>query len=55
MADREDGTLAATTGAAIAGAPVIRAHEVARTRKVVEMVASIRGTRPPARCLRALA
>jgi dihydropteroate synthase len=39
----------------MAGARVFRAHEVARNRKVVEMVASIRGTRPPARCLRALA
>ena len=55
VADRVDGTLAATSVAAMAGARVFRAHEVARTRKVVEMVASIQGTRPPARCLRALA
>ncbi|MGB3444208.1 MAG: dihydropteroate synthase [Actinophytocola sp.] len=55
VTDRVDGTLAATSVAAMAGARVFRAHEVARTRKVVEMVASIRGTRPPARCLRALA
>ena len=55
LADRIDGTLAATSVAAMAGARVFRAHEVARTRKVVDMVASIRGTRPPARCLRALA
>ncbi len=48
-------SLAATSVAAMAGARVFRAHEVARTRKVVEMVASIRGTRTPARCLRALA
>ena len=53
--DRVDGTLAATSVAAFAGAKVFRAHEVGRTRKVVEMVASIAGTRPPARCLRALA
>jgi dihydropteroate synthase len=55
VADRVDGTLAATSVAAMTGARVFRAHEVARTRKVVEMVASIRGTRPPTRCLRALA
>jgi len=55
LADRVDGTLAATSVAALAGARVFRAHEVRRTRHVVEMVASIAGTRPPARCLRALA
>ncbi|MGH3881618.1 MAG: dihydropteroate synthase [Actinophytocola sp.] len=55
VADRVDGTLAATSVAANAGARVFRAHEVGRTRKVVEMVASIAGTRQPVRCLRALA
>jgi dihydropteroate synthase len=55
VADRLDGTLAATSVAAFAGARVFRAHEVRQTRRVVEMVASIAGTRPPARCLRALA
>lgn len=55
LEDRVDGTLAATSVAALAGARVFRAHEVGRTRQVVEMVASIAGTRPPARCLRALA
>ncbi|MCT2587511.1 dihydropteroate synthase [Actinophytocola gossypii] len=55
LADRVDGTLAATSVAALAGARVFRAHEVRRTRHVVEMVASIAGTRPPATCLRALA
>jgi dihydropteroate synthase len=55
LADRVDGTLAATSVAAYAGARVFRAHEVGRTRKVVDMVASIAGTRRPARCLRALA
>ena len=55
LADRVDGTLAATSVAALAGARVFRAHEVGRTRKVVDMVASIAGTRQPARCLRALA
>jgi dihydropteroate synthase len=55
LADRVDGTLAATSVAAFQGARVFRAHEVRQTRRVVEMVASIAGTRPPARCLRALA
>jgi dihydropteroate synthase len=55
LADRVDGTLAATSVAAFAGARVFRAHQVRQTRRVVEMVASIAGTRPPARCLRALA
>jgi dihydropteroate synthase len=34
---------------------VFRAHQVRETRKALEMVASIAGTRPPARVLRALA
>jgi dihydropteroate synthase len=53
--DRVDGTLAATSVAAWAGAKVFRAHQVRQTRRVVDMVASIAGTRPPARVLRALA
>ncbi|MEU6643930.1 dihydropteroate synthase [Saccharomonospora sp. NPDC046836] len=53
--DRVDGTLAATAVAAWEGAAVFRAHEVRRTRQVVDMVASIRGTRPPAFCLRGMA
>jgi dihydropteroate synthase len=55
LADRVDGTLAATAVAAWTGARVFRAHQVRQTRRVVEMVASIAGTRPPARVLRALA
>jgi dihydropteroate synthase len=55
VGDRVDGTLAATSVAAWAGAKVFRAHQVRQTRRVVEMVASIAGTRPPARVLRALA
>jgi dihydropteroate synthase len=55
LSDRVDGTLAATSVAAWAGARVFRAHQVRQTRRVVEMVASIAGTRPPARVLRALA
>ncbi|HET8643598.1 MAG TPA: dihydropteroate synthase [Pseudonocardiaceae bacterium] len=53
--ERVDGTLAATVVAAQAGARVFRAHQVRRTRHVLEMVASINGTRPPARAIRALA
>ncbi|EHR49840.1 dihydropteroate synthase [Saccharomonospora marina XMU15] len=54
LTDRVDGTLAATAVAAWQGAAVFRAHEVRRTRQVVDMVASIAGTRPPALCLRGL-
>ncbi|WP_157442153.1 dihydropteroate synthase [Actinoalloteichus fjordicus] len=53
--DRVDGTLAATSVAAWQGAAVFRAHEVGRTRQVLEMVASIEGSRPPAAVLRAMA
>ncbi|GAA1314168.1 dihydropteroate synthase [Saccharothrix xinjiangensis] len=55
VGDRVDGTLAATSVAAWTGAKVFRAHQVRQTRRVLEMVASIAGTRPPARVLRALA
>jgi dihydropteroate synthase len=54
VSDRVDGTLAATALAASAGARVFRAHQVKRTRHVLEMVASIQGTRLPARCVRGL-
>lgn len=53
--DRVEGTLAATALAAWAGARVFRAHQVRETRRVLEMVASIAGTRPPARAIRGLA
>jgi dihydropteroate synthase len=53
--DRVDGTLAATAVAAWANVRVFRAHQVRRTRHVLEMVASIAGTRPPARAVRGLA
>ena len=46
--DRLEGTLAATAIAAWLGASVFRAHDVRATRRVVDMVASIRGDRPPA-------
>jgi dihydropteroate synthase len=54
-ADRLEGTLASTAVAAWLGARVFRAHDVAATRRVVDMVASIRGDRPPARAIRGLA
>lgn len=50
--DRLEGTLAATAIAAWQGATVFRAHDVRATRRVLDMVASIRGDRPPARCER---
>jgi dihydropteroate synthase len=48
------GTLAATAVSAWQGARVFRAHQVAETRQVLDMVASIRGTRPPSRATRGL-
>jgi dihydropteroate synthase len=48
------GTLAATAVAAWHGARMFRTHEVAATRQLVDMVASIRGDRPPAAALRGL-
>jgi dihydropteroate synthase len=53
--ERLTGTLAATAVSAWHGAQVFRAHQVAETRQVLEMVASIKGTRPPARAIRGLA
>lgn len=55
LTDRVDGTLAATAVAAWRGARAFRAHQVRGTRHVVDMVASIAGSRPPAEVLRALA
>jgi dihydropteroate synthase len=54
-ADRLEGTLAATAISAWHGARVFRAHDVRATRRVLDMVASIRGTRPPAVARRGLA
>ena len=45
--DRLEGSLAATAVAAWLGATVFRAHDVRATRRVVDMVATIRGDRPP--------
>ncbi|RPA12965.1 dihydropteroate synthase [Gordonia sp. OPL2] len=53
--ERLEGTLAATALSAAAGARIFRVHEVAATRRVVDMVAAIAGTRPPARTIRGLA
>jgi dihydropteroate synthase len=53
--DRVSGTLAATAVSAWLGARVFRAHEVRETRQVLDMVASIRGSRPPHQALRGLA
>ena len=54
-ADRLEGTLAATAISAWLGARVFRAHDVRATRRVLDMVASIRGTREPAVSRRGLA
>ena len=53
--ERLVGTLAATAIAAWQGARVFRAHNVRETRQALDMVASIRGLRPPAVSRRALA
>lgn len=55
LADRLEGTLAATALAAAGGARMFRVHEVASTRRVVDMVAAIKGTSAPARTVRGLA
>ncbi|WP_269809695.1 dihydropteroate synthase [Kineosporia sp. NBRC 101677] len=53
--ERLEGTLAATAVAAWCGAKVFRVHDVAASRRAIDMVASIRGERPPARAVRGLA
>jgi dihydropteroate synthase len=55
LGERLIGTLATTSVSAWLGARVFRAHNVAETRHTLDMVASIRGTRPPARTVRGLA
>ncbi len=45
VTERLEGTLAATAISAWLGARIFRAHQVAATRKVLDMVAAIRGTR----------
>jgi dihydropteroate synthase len=55
LEERLTGTLAATAVSAWLGARVFRVHDVAATRQTLDMVASIRGDRPPARTVRGLA
>jgi dihydropteroate synthase len=54
-AARLHGTLAATAISAWHGARVFRTHDVRATREVLDMVASIAGSRPPAVARRGLA
>jgi dihydropteroate synthase len=53
--ERLEGTLAATAVSAWLGARVFRAHQVRPTRRALDLVASIRGDRPPAVSRRGLA
>ena len=53
--NRLEASLAATAVAAWLGGRVFRAHQVRETRRVLDTVASVRGTRPPAVARRALA
>lgn len=55
VSDRVIGTLATTAISAWQGAHVFRVHEVAETRQVLDMVATIAGERPLARAVRGLA
>jgi dihydropteroate synthase len=55
VGDRLEGTLAATAVSAWLGARLFRAHQVRPTRRVVDMVAAIRGDKPPAVARRGLA
>ena len=55
LEERLVGTLAATAVSAWQGARVFRVHDVVETRQTLDMVGSIRGTRPPARAVRGLA
>jgi dihydropteroate synthase len=52
---RLPGTLAATAVCAWHGARIFRVHQVLQSRQVVDMVATIRGDRQPARTVRGLA
>jgi dihydropteroate synthase len=55
VGERLTGTLAATAVARWMGARVVRAHEVRPTLDVLDMVAAIRGDRPPTVARRGLA
>ncbi len=50
--ERLEGSLAATAVAAWLGATVFRTHDVRATRRVVDLVASVRGDRPPSVAVR---
>ncbi|MGN6686800.1 MAG: dihydropteroate synthase [Actinomycetales bacterium] len=52
--ERLAGTLAATVWCAERGVRIVRAHAVRETRDALDMLAAIRGDRPPARPVRAL-
>ena len=53
--ERLVGSLAAVAVTAFTGARIFRMHAVAETRQTLDVVASILGTRPPARVVRGLA
>ena len=53
--ERLEGTLAATAVSAWHGARVFRTHDVRATRRVLDMIASIKGERPPSVARRGLA
>ena len=55
VSERLIGTLATTAVSAWLGARIYRVHEVEETRQVLDMVATLRGERPPARTIRGLA
>ncbi|MTD16474.1 dihydropteroate synthase [Nakamurella sp. YIM 132087] len=55
LPDRLPGTLAASAVSAWLGATIFRAHNVPETRMTLDMVATIRGDRPPVRAVRGLA
>lgn len=55
VGDRLYGTLAATAVSAWLGATVFRTHNVAATCQILDMVAVLKGTKPPARVVRGLA
>ena len=55
LTGRLEGTLAATAVSAWLGARMFRVHQVRETRRVLDMVATIRGDRPPSVARRGLA
>ena len=54
VADRLEGTLAATSVSAWLGAKVFRVHDVLATRRTLDMISAIRGERAPVRPVRGL-